>query len=204
MVQTKKDDVKNKILNAAKEEFLKFGFEKASLRKIAAEAGVTKGNLYTYFKSKDALYGVLIQPAMDFLMASMTNTNEDYIKNYGPDSEETSVAMFQLFLAKILELENEFKLLFFSSNGSTYAGFREQIYRAYCDSTMQFIDKWNDFHQRKSMKISEMLLHTLAALYLSFIEEILLHEPDNDELMIYVNQMANFVHAGISRLLNAN
>lgn len=48
------------ILDAAMEVFAQSGFAQARMDDIAAEAGVAKGTLYLYFKSKDDLiYGLL-------------------------------------------------------------------------------------------------------------------------------------------------
>ena len=53
------------IVQAAYSEFLTYGFQKASLHKIADKAGVTTGAIYTRYKNKDALFGSLLQ---DFLI----------------------------------------------------------------------------------------------------------------------------------------
>ena len=45
----------DKIIRAAQSEFLKHGFQKASLHKIAELAGITTGAVYTRYKHKDAL-----------------------------------------------------------------------------------------------------------------------------------------------------
>ena len=54
-----------KILTAAREEFLSCGFEKASLRKIAASAEVTVGAIYTRWPTKDQLFYALVEPLVD-------------------------------------------------------------------------------------------------------------------------------------------
>ncbi len=56
------NDMTKKILIKAKKEFLLHGFEKASIRVIAKNAGVTTGALYTRFKSKDELFSCLVKP----------------------------------------------------------------------------------------------------------------------------------------------
>ena len=49
------------IIQAAYSEFLAYGFQKASLHKIAETAGVTTGAIYTRYKNKDALFVSLLQ-----------------------------------------------------------------------------------------------------------------------------------------------
>ena len=53
-------ETKAKIIESAKKEFLEKGFMNASLRTIAANAGVTTGAMYRHFKDKDALFCALV------------------------------------------------------------------------------------------------------------------------------------------------
>lgn len=46
------DGTRERLLAAAKDEFLKYGYRGASLRRIAAVAGVTTGAIYGCFGSK--------------------------------------------------------------------------------------------------------------------------------------------------------
>lgn len=49
-----------KILEVGKKEFLEKGFKDASLNKIVAEAGFTKGAFYGYYPDKAALFEDLV------------------------------------------------------------------------------------------------------------------------------------------------
>jgi AcrR family transcriptional regulator len=66
-MQTQKSEVRQKILDAAAEEFYQNGYEKAVMRSIASSAGVTAGNIYSYFKGKDELYMTLVEDTMGLL-----------------------------------------------------------------------------------------------------------------------------------------
>lgn len=63
-MQKLKDNVRNDILAAAAAEFNQRGFEKASMREIAANAGITPGNIYRYFKNKETLQEAVVLPIM--------------------------------------------------------------------------------------------------------------------------------------------
>ena len=52
-----RDEVKNRILVAATENFERDGYAGASLRRIASDAGCTKGAVYSNFGSKPDLFG---------------------------------------------------------------------------------------------------------------------------------------------------
>ncbi len=49
------------ILDGARKVFLTQGFDAASMNEVAREAGVSKGTIYSYFPSKDALFAALVR-----------------------------------------------------------------------------------------------------------------------------------------------
>jgi AcrR family transcriptional regulator len=61
-MQVLKDEIKNKIIEAAVKEFYLNGYEKASMRTIAKAAGISVSNTYNYFKSKELLFESIIEP----------------------------------------------------------------------------------------------------------------------------------------------
>ena len=56
------DQRRNQIMEAALTVFSRLGFERASMDNIAKEAGVSKGALYLYYKSKDAIIATVSWP----------------------------------------------------------------------------------------------------------------------------------------------
>jgi TetR/AcrR family fatty acid metabolism transcriptional regulator len=55
------EERKNQILDAASTVFARSGFAEARMDDIAAQSGLSKGALYLYYKSKDALISALLQ-----------------------------------------------------------------------------------------------------------------------------------------------
>jgi AcrR family transcriptional regulator len=55
------DQRRSQILEAATAVFARMGFERARMDDIADEAGVSKGALYLYYKSKDAIIATLLK-----------------------------------------------------------------------------------------------------------------------------------------------
>lgn len=54
-MQTKKEDLRQSIYDAACDEFMRKGYETSSMRSIARKANTSLGNMYHYFPSKEAL-----------------------------------------------------------------------------------------------------------------------------------------------------
>jgi AcrR family transcriptional regulator len=57
------------VLDAARSAFFELGMEKASMREIAQRAGYTVGALYSYFASKEEVYGALLEESLERLNA---------------------------------------------------------------------------------------------------------------------------------------
>lgn len=57
----REQDLRIRLTDAARREFLESGYEKASLRKICAGAGVTTGALYFTFQNKEDLFECVVR-----------------------------------------------------------------------------------------------------------------------------------------------
>ena len=94
MPQILKDDVKNRIIEAAKSEFMENSYEKTSMRTIAARSKITVGNLYRYFRNKEELNRFIVQPALNKLqdlILRITNNQVDIL-----DTENISLTSDQM------------------------------------------------------------------------------------------------------------
>lgn len=64
-MQTKKDEIRKTILEAAQKEFLIHGYEGASMRTIAKKANTTLGNIYHYYENKEAILEELLREPVE-------------------------------------------------------------------------------------------------------------------------------------------
>ena len=66
---------KQKLLDAALEEFTAYGYEQASINRILERAGMSKGQFYYHFSNKETLYlsltAVLVERKLAFLSSAM-------------------------------------------------------------------------------------------------------------------------------------
>lgn len=60
MAQILKQELYDRLLDAAEAVFAELGFAGASMARIAERAGVSTGNIYRYFDSKEALYEAVV------------------------------------------------------------------------------------------------------------------------------------------------
>src|SRR5919107_1556976 len=73
-----------RILNAAERCFVRAGFHRTTMQDVAAEAGMSPGNLYRYFPSKDAIViGLTERDRSDVARDFATfDSGEDFMTNF--------------------------------------------------------------------------------------------------------------------------
>lgn len=85
-------DKQQKIINAALKEFTINGYELASTNQIVEEAGISKGSLFYYFKTKKELYKYLVEYSIDYVSEKYLNKldykEQDLIEKYRKMSKQ--------------------------------------------------------------------------------------------------------------------
>lgn len=66
------------IINASMDEFIKGGYEKASMNRLVEKAGISKGSLFYYFLNKKTLYLYLFEYTMSIVMETASQNTGDY------------------------------------------------------------------------------------------------------------------------------
>ena len=70
-MQVLKEDIRDRILAIARQQFAQNGYSKTSIREIAGLAGVGVGNIYNYFANKDELFREVVRPVLYALEAML-------------------------------------------------------------------------------------------------------------------------------------
>jgi TetR/AcrR family transcriptional regulator len=90
----KDQDTEEKILEAAKRVFVRKGYAGARMQEIANEAGINKGLLHYYFRTKDNLFSAIFEQAFREIAP---RTNEVF------ESDEPLLSKIDLFIDRYLE-----------------------------------------------------------------------------------------------------
>jgi AcrR family transcriptional regulator len=123
-LQVLKDEIKEKIIQGAVQEFLEKGFKSASTREIVKKVQISKGNLYNYFASKEELFYAVTTPF--YLQFNC------FIQQLcGHEGEESFTLENVAWMSKnigefIRDHRNEFILIMDKSEGTKYAGYKEE------------------------------------------------------------------------------
>jgi len=123
IMQILKESIKNEILKAASQEFNEKGFQAASMRRIAANAGITPGNIYRYFSSKEVLLNAVVTPIMTDLSQALMECTDGKLKFFTYPNEvlqknEKFSIDIRKFSKKFIEIneKNEAGMSFISKN----------------------------------------------------------------------------------------
>ena len=197
-------ETKTKLLESAKKEFLEKGFNGASLRTIAANAGVTTGAMYRHFKDKNAFFCALVDDAIEVtkkaVMFADAKTHAGFDGPMGKDHIDFEKKTTDDFLNYMFDNMDVFTLLCTKATGSSHEHFQEEICKLYtknCEET--FIWMYNQ--KIISKKISKMTLHFVASTVINAFFEIILHKMTKEEATSYITDIMDFTRAGSYILL---
>lgn len=71
------EDKRQRLLDAALEEFAEYGYEAASTNRIIRQAGMSKGMLFHYFSNKKQLYAAVVDRSLERIAAFMAREAAD-------------------------------------------------------------------------------------------------------------------------------
>lgn len=117
--KTRKDVIKEfrtaELLEAARRVFAKKGFHAATVDDIAAAAGVAKGTVYLYYRSKQEVYWAALEHGITELH------NEIQTRLEAEESPENKVRAFIEIKIRYFELNRDFFRIYFSELGSGFS-----------------------------------------------------------------------------------
>ena len=117
MAQILKEELRNQILQASKEEFLQKGYKDASLRCIAKKAHMTVGNLYRYFENKEDINNKIVEPCLIELEKLLNDETDNQLsffkvnKSFNLDKDSMLKAIDNI-IDKVIDIYDEYKVEF--------------------------------------------------------------------------------------------
>ena len=121
-----------------KEEFLAYGYEKASLNRVSAKVGITTAGLYKHFKNKEDMFFSLVKDTLDAFhsVAASSTQQMETEKEYNPFDDDW--AMF--WVDFIYKHYAGVKLLICCSKGSAYENFEEELIRKEAEVNKEYAE----------------------------------------------------------------
>ena len=153
MKQDAKHNTLEQIHIAAKKEFLEKGFKTASLRNIVKMAGVTTGAFYGYYKSKEELFGALVDEQYHYVMEHFCQAQDEFAElpaEEQPDHVgEISVDCMLDVLLYAQNYPEEFQLLLCCAEGTRYARMIDEMVEIEVEATHRYQESLDSVADRR-------------------------------------------------------
>ena len=183
-MQVKKPEIKEKIYNAAFEEFYEKGFKKATMSTISDNSGVPVGNIYRYFKNKEAIFKDIVEDVSVELSGLFLNSSKIQHLSKGKPYRDFLKELVLEFTEKLLDLslnnKRTIQILFEKSHGSKFENYKKNL-------ELQFIENVisNTKLNLKNSKLSPEdveLIKVSAKIFLKGLETVMVNYSDDEEL----------------------
>lgn len=186
------------IIRAARAEFLSCGFQKASLHKIAAHAGVTTGAIYTRYKNKDALFVSLLQNFFETMDKAFSPAAAEYEREKKSAQTEDIIRAINIeegiYFRLLTEHYDDCTLFFSRSDGSSV----EAILKELMDrKTKQTVDFFSELYGKVP---NEDAIQLLMGSQFWYFRQLLDTRLDEDKMFACLRSILEFFNAGWRQL----
>ncbi len=188
-----KTESHEKIVAAAKKEFLSYGFMDASMRHIAEAAGMSASGLYKHFTSKEEMFSALVEPAYQGLL-NMFRLEADDQQQY---IETGDLSIFEagqdakLAITYIYDHLDAFRLIICKSQGTKYESFLHDLAVLEEKVTLSFMDRLKK-QGVKLNEFSEREFHLLTTTNISAVFQTVEHDLTREDAMHYADTLDRF------------
>lgn len=198
------EGVTERLIAAARDEFLEKGFENASLRTIAQRAQSSTGAIYVRYSDKEDLFGAVVDPITDGLCAFFTTELDEYLDL----SDETQQEAREAFAARGMEAvvdylfdhQAEFTILL-AAGGPRYDRLLRRLVGLSSSATYRFIEMTGN-DAVSSGRLPPELMGLITRSYLSGILNTVASGVTREEARAYVNRLSAFFRAGWQSVFN--
>ena len=190
-------NTREKILHAAKREFLNKGFADTNVRAVAQEAGVTTGALYNLFKNKDGIFEALVGGVFDEFLHILAHNDVFEAKKLGMKTGELS-AITEVSRHRFLKMVDFFyvnwdamKLLICCAKGSSYEHVFDKAIDFMENETLQLLK----LDGVKMSRRRKFFIHVMVTSHFENLKEIFYHDLTKSEATDFMLDF-NVYHCG--------
>lgn len=187
---------REKLLAAAKAEFLDKGYASASLRNICKKAEVTTGALYFFFQDKEDLFGSLVKEPLEKIYKLMKeHYNSELTRPLTlSDDFEDDITAALMVVDFMFRYHDEFVLLLLKSKGSKYENCTDdfvEISEKHYHILVERISKNGNY-----AKIDDYIIHWTAHLQIFSFVQLIEHGLSREEALKHIRSIVNFLISG--------
>ena len=189
-----------KIMAAAQDEFLEFGYEKASMRSIADRCSMTAAGVYRHCRDKEDLFDQLVSPWIERLKEWQGGHVGRYQKAFNEESVSWQDSWVDMMREVVYPHMEEYHLLFAKAGGSRYGNYLHDMIE---QSQERF---WSYLPQirAKGYPVWDIQLrefHLLLTAYMTALFEPVIHNYPQEEAAASLEVVEAFFLPGWKKLM---
>lgn len=192
-------ETKEKLLASAKSEFMEKGYAKTSLRKICANAGMTTGALYFFFKDKEDLFRSIVEePYKELMKMIQMHFTEDTqllsASNAYAHTEGDHEELVQLLIHHLYSNRDAFLLLLTKSQGTAFENCVDELVDMMEKGYQSMAE--NLAKQVPGMKVNDYMMHWLTHMNTDAFIHLLTHEPEEQRALQHMYRIMDYLVKG--------
>lgn len=189
MAQVLKEEIRQRIYEAASAEFYEKDFLSATMKDIAFKADIPVGLVYSYYKNKAALFDDIVKS----VFINITETLREEEQQNGEPSENFNNVGKEPFL-KLFDDHRRVVILMDKSKGTKHEHARDEL--------VKIIENHIDisFSKRCKTKYDSAFIHILASNFTESILEIVRHYKSKEWAQEMFNLVTKSYFEGVNAL----
>ena len=205
MAQVLKEEVQNRIVQAAVGVFARKGYAAATIGEIAAAAGISTGNVYRYYENKEALFDDAVDEQLVRRFSALvrervtTLAGVEDVRRLGPDAAWFAVS--EELMRFTVENRLRLVILLGRAEGTRWASFAGDLAG---DLVRLAVEHFRSV--RPALEVSETTRFALQRIYASLVEtnaRILAEYEDEARIREAVATYSRYHLAGLRELFAA-
>lgn len=193
------EGVTERIVDAAKREFLDKGYVDASLRTIAAEADTSTNSIYVRFGDKEGLFSAIVEPVLNEMTERFIRIQERF-HLMTPEEQAERMPKYadggtSELIDYMYEHLEEFRLLLDASYGTRFHNFVDELVRIEVEYTYKFMEAVG-YSDKFGDAVTQKLLHIVTTSRFESIFEIIRHGMSREEATEYIELLSRYHRCG--------
>ena len=190
-----------KIMAAAREEFMEYGFEQASMRRIGERCGMTAAGIYRHCRDKADLFDQLVAPAI----ARLDDWLDAHVHRYvdavqGDEVVRWNDSEIDMMREVVYPHMDEYRLLLTAAQGTKHERFLHDLTEASQAQMLQYLPML----KAQGLAIRDITpgdLHLLLSAYTTALFEPVVHSYPLEEALRSLDLIEAFFLPGWKALL---
>ncbi len=184
------DNVRQRLIEVGRSEFLEKGYIKASMRNISSSAQVTTGAIYFFFQSKERFFReILEETAMEW---------KKYLQQYSEseiNGSKTSAENDRELITFLYAHKEEVRILFEKSEGTLFEGYREELCEILESAFLEFYKRFGGKKEDKE------IVRIVVRMRLQGYFELLHEDYTMEQAIRYAELLAYYGDSGFAGMM---